>query len=88
MPSIDGGDSTSREYAPHMWLREHFIHNTQKLVKVGDWWYRGGRLDDESIVAERWKGDKFRHKKQTDREIVPPDEIPQELLQAMANRLK
>ena len=85
MPSIDGGDSTTPEYAPHMWLGGHFIHNTQQRVKVGDWWYRGGRFEDERIVAERWKGDEFSHQKQTDRQMVSTEQIPPELLLAMSS---
>lgn len=83
MPGISGEDQCSREYTPHMWLGEHFIHNTERKVKVGEWWYRGGRLDDEIIVAERWKGGKLPMDGQTDRQIVPDDKIPPELLQAM-----
>lgn len=83
MPSIDGGDSTSSEYAPHMWLGNHFIYNTQRVVRVGTWWYRGGRLGDGTIVAERWRGGRLPMDGQTDREMVSTDQIPPKLLRAM-----
>lgn len=80
-----GGDSTAPDYAPHMWLGEQFIHNSGKVVQVGDWWYRAGRLNDETIIAERWKGKRFGFQPgdRTDYEMVPSDQIPEEVRSAM-----
>lgn len=80
MPSIDGGDSTSKDYAPHMWIGDHFIHNSGQTVQIGDWWYRAGKLSDESIVAERWQGEKYRP---VGIESVSLEEMPEELLAQM-----
>lgn len=83
MPSMFGGDQCGKDYAPHMWLGDHFIHNSEKIVQVGEWWYRAGRLDDETVVAERWKGGRFSFEDRTDHEVVPGDQIPTELQSAM-----
>lgn len=83
MPSMFGGDNTARDYAPHMWLGNHFIHNSEKSIKIGEWWYRAGRLSDETIVAERWKGGKFEFDTQTELEPVQLDQFPPELLSLM-----
>jgi len=84
MPSIDGGDQTSKEYATHMWIGDDFIHNSGVILQIGEWWYRAGRLVDESLVAERWKGDKYEgFDGQTDRESVPVELIPAEMLEKM-----
>ena len=83
MPSMTGGDQRDKDYAPHMWLGNHYIHNTEQVIQVGDWWYRGGRLLDETIVAERWKGGQYRYHHQTDHEMVPLEAIPTELQEAM-----
>lgn len=85
MPSMFGGSNTDRDYAPHMWLGDHFIHNSEKILEINGWWYRGGRLDDETIVAERWKGGRFLFDGQSDHEMVPADQIPDELLSEMKN---
>jgi hypothetical protein len=78
-----GGDNTDRDYAPHMWLGDHFIHNSGKTIQIGDWWYRTGRLHDETIVAERWKGGQFPHQGQAEYEMVPSDQLPTELQSVM-----
>lgn len=83
MPSMFGGDQCGKDYAPHMWLGDHFIHNSEKIIQEGEWWYRAGRLYDETLVAERWKGGRFPFEGQTDREIVPADQIPTKLQVAM-----
>ncbi len=79
MPSMFGGDQCDKDYAPHMWLGDHFIHDSEKVIEVGEWWYRAGKCDDESIVAERWKGGMFPYEGQTDHEFLTEDEIPEEL---------
>ena len=78
-----GGDQCGKDYAPHMWLGDHFIHNSGKTIRIGEWWYRAGRLNDETIVAERWKGGRFPFEGQTEQEVVLPDKMPPELLEAM-----
>jgi hypothetical protein len=85
MPSIDGGDQCSKEYAPHMWIGDNFIHNSGLKLKVGEWWYRAGRLHDESLVAERWKGSEYKGLGgvQTDHEPVSAELIPPELVEKM-----
>jgi len=84
MPSITGGDQCGKDYAPHMWIGDHFIHNSEKIIRIGGWWYRGGRLDDETIVAERWKGGRFAFEGQTDLETISSAQIPSKLLDAMS----
>ncbi len=83
MPSITGGDQCDKDYAPHMWLGDRFIHNSEKVIQIGKWWYRAGRLEDEAIVAERWKGGRFPFEGQTDRQMVPVNQIPAQLLDMM-----
>ena len=76
-----GGDQCGKDYAPHMWLGDHFIHNSEKVIQVGEWWYRAGRLIDETIVAERWRSGQSSFKGQI--EPVSSDQIPKELLEVM-----
>ena len=81
MPNQFGGDQCDKDYAPHMWLGNHFIGNSEKIVQINEWWYRAGRLDNETIVAERWKEyELFRVKRQINHEVLALDQIPTELL--------
>ena len=66
-----------------MWIGDYFVHNTAKTLKVGDWWYRVGRLGDETIVAERWQGGEYSFQGRTALEAVPAEKIPVEVLQLM-----
>ena len=83
MPGICGEDQCGKDYAPHMWLNDYFIHNSEQIIRLGEWWYRAGRLNDETIVAERWKGGRFPFEGQTAREAISADQIPTELKEAM-----
>jgi len=78
MPNMFGGSSTDEDYAPHMHLQGHFIHNTGKKITVGDTHYYAGMSSDEKLVAERW----------TDAnptpELVPQDEIPKEVRELLS----
>ena len=75
MPSMFGGSNTDPDYAPHMWLGDNFIHNTEKIFRIDEWVYRAGRLSDETLVVVRWKDG--------NREAVPADQIPDEIHTAM-----
>lgn len=73
MPSMFGGDSTSKDYAPHMYVGDHFIHNTGKNITVAGVHYYAGKTRAEILVAERWTDT------QPKREPVPQEEIPAEV---------
>lgn len=73
-----GGDSTGKDYAPHMWVGEHFIHNTGKTVTVGCYYYYAGKMSNEQLVAERWTN------AQTTPTPVPMGEIPEKVRAAFS----
>ena len=82
MPSMFGGDQCSKDYAPHMWIGDSFIADTGEEIRVGTWCYYAGRTENEILVAERWlfKSDEFWPRKT---ELVPDNEIPQEVREAI-----
>ena len=53
MPSQFGGDQCSKDYAPHMWVGDHFVGGTSKYIEIGGWEYHAGHTADETLVVER-----------------------------------
>lgn len=55
MPSFDGGDQLSPEYAPsfHIGLGNNFVWQTAETAEHDGWLYRAGKTDDDELVCER-----------------------------------
>lgn len=83
MPSITGGDNTDKDYAPHMWVGDHFVGNATKRLQIGDYWYRFANNSEEVLVAERWPASQGEYGTHSP-EMVPEEEIPQEVRGAIS----
>ncbi len=68
MPSMFGDSNTDKDYAPHMWIGDHFVGSTVKL-NLGDKVYVTG-VADTGPVAECAD------------QILTGDEVPAEVRQA------
>lgn len=82
MPNMFGGDQCSKDYAPHMWIGDHFIGGTGKTVKTKKWIYYVGRTGDETIVAERHPRKDGEFSSRT--KLVPNSRIPTMARKAVA----
>ena len=89
MPSIDGGDQMSPDYAPWAWLgpnNEYMIWQSEKKFQLGEWIYRAGRTSDEQLVCERFlaSAESGLHvRSDSVAELVDIADIPAELVQLM-----
>jgi hypothetical protein len=80
MPSEFGGSSTSKEYAPHMWIGDDFVGGDAKEFTVGDWTYNVGEKSDGTIVAEKRLAADTSYPRNW--ELIPANEIPEEVREA------
>jgi hypothetical protein len=84
MPGAHGGRNTDKDYAPHMWIGDHFVGNNTKEVRVGKWLYRVGATSDKKIVAERsLYSDKVLDRLSAESKPVPDDRIPKKVREAI-----
>lgn len=72
MPSMFGGDQCSKDYAPHMWIGDHFVGGTRKYKKVGGVKYHFGMTEKGQLVVEK-------EVEEYEWEIIPEQEIPKEI---------
>ena len=77
-PNMFGGGQLDEDYAPHLYVAGKSIWGEAEEVQVGKWCYRGGYIDANTIVAERWKVGK-----DGNRQEVPAEKIPEELTKAL-----
>jgi hypothetical protein len=82
MPGVHGGSNTDKDYAPHMWVGDHFVGDTKK-VKVGEWFYKVGATRDKKVVAERWPAND-EYCMRSEAMLVPDGEIPKEVREAIS----
>ncbi|GAC1391299.1 MAG: hypothetical protein NVSMB46_03290 [Candidatus Saccharimonadales bacterium] len=96
MPSIDGGDQLSPEYAPWAYIgpnKEYFVWQTSQKAEHDGYLYRIGMVDDNEVVCERrpiTDAKLVPHAKTDNIEMVPVELIPEGLfpsLQTMSVRL-
>jgi hypothetical protein len=97
MPSIDGGDQLSPDYAPWAWIgpdNEHFVWQTSQRAEHEGFLYRAGMLNDETVVCERRPIEDVAGGSLVNRahiEAVPIEQIPDGIfpsLQSMSDRIK
>ena len=78
MPSIDGGDSLSPEYAPWAYIGSNFVWQTVQNAEHEGYLYRAGRTRDGRVVCERRPNEDVLSGSL--RNSVAVEEVPEELI--------